>query len=205
MKLGGLLWGSSNTEQWGRPARSVDFYDVKGDVENLLAMSNDAGDFTILKAEHPALQTGQSACVMRGSHQVGWLGALNPRIQQNLDIPGKVYLFELDAEVIRAASLTRVTALSRFPSVRRDLAIIVDTTLAFSELEAVLRGQGGDNLESIVLFDVYQGDKIASSKKSLALGLTFQHPSRTLQDEEVNDIINSCIKVLEEQFNAELR
>jgi len=205
MKLGGLLWGSSNSEQWGRPARSVDFYDVKGDVENLLAMSNDAAAFMVLKAEHPALQSGQSACVMRGTELVGWLGALNPRIQQSLDIPGKVYLFELDAEAIKAASLTRVRALSRFPSVRRDLAVLVDTALAYSELEAVLREQGGENLESIVLFDVYQGDNIAAGKKSLALGLIFQHPTRTLQDEEVNEIINSCIKALEAQFNAELR
>jgi len=205
MKLGGLLWGSSNSEQWGRPARSVDFYDVKGDVENLLAMSNDAAAFMVLKAEHPALQSGQSACVMRGTELVGWLGALNPRIQHSLDIPGKVYLFELDAEAIKAASLTRVRALSRFPSVRRDLAVLVDTALAYSELEAVLREQGGENLESIVLFDVYQGDNIAAGKKSLALGLIFQHPTRTLQDEEVNEIINSCIKALEAQFNAELR
>lgn len=205
LKLGGLIWGAFNTEQWGRPVRSVDFYDIKGDVENLLALSNDAQSFSFEEASHPALQSGQTARVLRENQEIGWLGALNPQTQHSLDIPGKVYLFELDVAALIPAKLTRVEALSRFPSVRRDLAILVDEGLAYQDIESLLRKQGGEFLTDIILFDVYQGDRLASGKKSLAIGMTFQHPSRTLQDEEINTIINSCIKALEAQFNAELR
>lgn len=204
-KLGGLIWGTFNSEQWGSPIRSVDFYDIKGDVENLLALTNDTQAFSFEEAAHPALQSGQSARIMRGSEEIGWLGALNPQIQLDLDIPGKVYLFELDVAGLTPAKLTRVQALSRFPSVRRDLAILVDAGLVYQDIEKLLREQGGEFLTDIILFDVYQGDRLPRGKKSLAIGMSFQHPERTLQDEEINSIINNCIKALEAQFNAELR
>ncbi|MAM70734.1 MAG: phenylalanine--tRNA ligase subunit beta [Gammaproteobacteria bacterium] len=203
--LGGLLWGSENPEQWGASTRNSDFYDMKGDVESILGLGNARGEFSFAVAEHPALQPGQSARILRMQQPVGWIGALKPQIQHDLDIPGKVFLFELALAGINASVTPRVTALSRYPSVRRDLAIMVDESLVFSELEGVLQEQGGEFLENIVLFDVYQGEKLEKGKKSLAIGLTFQHPSRTLNDDEINGIINSCIKALEAQFNAELR
>ncbi len=204
-RLGGLIWGNQAPEQWGERARSSDFYDIKGDVENLLSMTNDAGSFSFEAANHPALQPGQSACVTRNDEVLGWLGALNPEIQKNLDIPGKVYLFELDIKTLENVAMAKVSALSKYPSVRRDIALVLEKEHNYADIEALIRQQAGDFLESLVLFDVYQGENLGADKQSLALGLTFQNPERTLNDEEINEIINKCIKALEQQFNAELR
>ncbi len=157
--LGGLIWGNQTPEQWGEGSRPSDFYDIKGDVENLLAMTNDSGSFDFEAANHPALQPGQSARITRGSKALGWLGALNPAIQNTLDIPGKVYLFELDIKTLEEVALTKVSALSKYPSVRRDIALVVKKELNYAELEALIRQQAGEFLEEIVLFDVYQGTR----------------------------------------------
>ena len=203
--LGGLIWGNQSPEQWGEKGRPVDFYDIKGDVESLLSMTNDIAAFRFESAEHPGLQTGQSARILRGQQCIGWLGALNPQLQKTLDIPAKVYLFELAMNGLLDAALTKVTALSKYPSVRRDIALVLDTGVNYTELEQLIRQQAGENLERVVLFDVYQGENIQAGKQSMAIGLIFQNPSRTLNDDEINSIINSCIKTLEAQFNAELR
>ncbi|MEX2365474.1 MAG: phenylalanine--tRNA ligase subunit beta, partial [Pseudohongiellaceae bacterium] len=203
--LAGLIWGSHSPEQWARDSRNNDFYDIKGDVESILDLTLDRTTFDFQAASHPALQSGQTAKILRNNQQVGWLGALNPVVQRQLDIPGKVFMFELDLEPLAEARLPRITALSRFPQTRRDLALIVDAGLEFSELERAVRETAGEFLTDFMVFDVYQGKNIEKSKKSLALGLTFQHPSRTLTDDEINGIIDSCINVLEAQFNAELR
>lgn len=203
--LGGLVWGNQVPEQWGENARSSDFYDIKGDVESLLRMTNDFSSFGFESDEHPALQNGQSACITKSHKAIGWLGALNPQLQKALDIPGKIYLFELPINELTDASLTKIGALSKYPSIRRDLALVVDKNLNYTELESFIRTNAGEFLDQIVLFDVYQGENIEAGKKSLALGLTFQNPSRTLNDDEINMIINKCIKALEAQFNAELR
>ncbi|MGA1741884.1 MAG: phenylalanine--tRNA ligase subunit beta [Pseudohongiellaceae bacterium] len=203
--LGGLIWGNQSPEQWGEKGRPVDFYDIKGDVESLLSMTNDIAAFRFESAEHPGLQTGQSARILRGQQCIGWLGALNPQLQKTLDIPAKVYLFELAMNGLLDAALTKVTALSKYPSVRRDIALVLDTGVNYTELEQLICQQAGENLERVVLFDVYQGENIQAGKQSMAIGLIFQNPSRTLNDDEINSIINSCIKALEAQFNAELR
>ena len=203
--LGGLIWGNQSPEQWGEKGRPVDFYDIKGDVESLLSMTNDIAAFRFESAEHPGLQIGQSARILRGQQCIGWLGALNPQLQKTLDIPAKVYLFELAMNGLLDAALTKVTALSKYPSVRRDIALVLDTGVNYTELEQLIRQLAGENLERVVLFDVYQGENIQAGKQSMAIGLIFQNPSRTLNDDEINSIINSCIKTLEAQFNAELR
>jgi phenylalanyl-tRNA synthetase beta chain len=130
---------------------------------------------------------------------------LAPNIQQHIDIKGKIYLMELDLSAIMPAELPVYSELSRFPLVRRDLAIVVDALQETGAIEALIRQKAGELLLDMVIFDVYQGQNIEKTKKSLALGLTFQHPSRTLTDEDINPIIDSCINVLEAQFNAELR
>tara|TARA_R110000824_G_scaffold52692_4_gene146267 strand:+ start:202252 stop:204624 length:2373 start_codon:yes stop_codon:yes gene_type:complete len=203
--LGALLWGPLLPEQWAEKAKNSDFYDMKGDIESLIGMSNDSAAFSFEAAEHPALQVGQSARIKRNQQTIGWLGALHPVTQKELDIPGKVYLFELKINDLTKAKLTTVRTLSKYPSVRRDLALVVEEGLIYADLEQLIRQQAGEILDKIVLFDIYKGENIAAGKKSLALGLTFQHPSRTLNDEEINEIINKCIKALEAQFNAELR
>ena len=203
--LAGLIWGNQSPEQWGESARQSDFYDIKGDLESILVMTNDASSFNFGASDHPALQIGQTASIYRAQKAVGWVGALNPQIQKSLDVPGKVYLFELRIKDVMEASLTKVNTLSKYPSVRRDLALVVGRDLQFEDIESLIIKHAGEGLEQIVLFDVYQGENIDPGKQSLALGLTFQNNSRTLNDDEINGIIDKCIKALEAQFNAELR
>ncbi|MES2605123.1 MAG: phenylalanine--tRNA ligase subunit beta [Pseudomonadota bacterium] len=204
-KVGCLIWGACAQEQWSVPSKTVDFFDLKGDVEAILGLSLNAAAFEFAPDVHQALQPGQTARIKRNDETVGWLGALHPSIQQALDIPGKVYLAELDFEAVRGARIPVVKDLSRYPRVRRDLALVVGQEITAEQLLAELKSVAGPDLQELTLFDVYQGQNIEKDKKSLALGLTFQHASRTLADADINPIIDSCIKALEAKFNAELR
>ena len=204
-KVASILWGSQFPEQWGEQGTPVDFFSMKGDLESLLGLTLEEQGFSFIADTHPALQPGQTARVVRGEKTIGWLGALASSAQQHIDINGKVYLMELDLESVAEARLPVYQELSRFPSVRRDLAVIVDVAQQTGEIQLAIKEKAGELLSEIVIFDVYQGQNIEKTKKSLAIGLTFQHPSRTLTDEEINSIINNCINVLEAQFNAELR
>ena len=204
-KVSSIIWGDHLPEQWGSPGKPVDFFDIKGDTEAVLALTLQRTEFTFEAATHPALQPGQTARILRAGEAAGWIGAIAPHVQQHIDIPGKIYLMELDMGVLASAVLPTFRELSRYPSVRRDLAIVVDASQETAAIESAIRQKSGEMLSDLVIFDVYQGQNIEKTKKSLALGLTFQHPSRTLTDDEINTIINNCINILEAQFNAELR
>lgn len=205
LKVACLVWGSQQPEQWGAPAREFDFFDIKGDAELLLGLSHAQQEFTFEAGLHPALQPGQTAQIKRSGSAVGWVGAVHPQLLQALDISGKVFVLEIDFNVVREARITTVTELSRFPAVRRDLAVVLDRDVSAAAVQSVLTEAAGETLQELQLFDLYEGANIQIGKKSLALGLTFQHPSRTLADSEINPIIDSCIKALEAKFNAELR
>jgi len=205
VKVGSMICGAQLPEQWGADSHEVDFFDIKGDLELLLGLCHDSGSFSFQPDSHPALQPGQSARVLRASDPVGWIGALHPALLQALDITGKVFLFEVDYQAISDARIPTVVELSRFPAVRRDLALVVGQEISAAAIQEVLRLAAGDELVELQLFDLYQGTNIEIGKKSLALGLTFQHSSRTLTDAEINPIIDNCIKALQVKFNAELR
>lgn len=205
LKIASLVWGAQLPEQWGQAERPADFFDLKGDVEALLDLTHAADQFRFVEATHPALQPGMTARIERGGELAGWIGALHPRICQAIDIPGKVFLMELDFAILSGMRVPAVTEVSRFPAVRRDLALVVDEGVAASALLEVLQRTGGESLLEVGFFDLYQGDSIGKGKKSLALSLTFQHPTRTLSDSDINPIIDSCIKTLHDEFKAELR
>lgn len=205
IKVGCLICGDQVPEQWGAGAKAADFFDLKGDAELLLGLGHEPQKFSFRVAEHPALQRGQTAQITCGEQPVGWLGALHPRLLQVLDIKGKVLLLELDYSSLKESSVPTVTELSRFPAVRRDLAILIDQDASAETVQQALREVAGTDLLELQLFDLYQGENLQKGKKSLALGLTFQHPSRTLTDADINPIIDSCIKALQAKFKAELR
>jgi len=204
-KVGCALWGEHFPEQWKAENKPVDFFDIKGDVETLLDLTLDGDCIEFVAGEHPALQPGQTAQVCRNGQILGWVGALSAKAQHHIDIPVKIYLMELDMTHLAPAVLPIYRELSRFPFVRRDIALAIDAAQETGPVQALIREKAGEFLTDIVIFDLYQGQNIEKTKKSLALGLTFQHPSRTLTDEEINTIIDNCIKALEAQFNAELR
>lgn len=202
--VAGLIYGQRQPESWIEKAEPVDFYDIKGDVEALLKLTAQ-NDFTFSATPHPALHPGQAADISLNGRVVGYLGALHPQIQKSLDINQAVYLFEIEQSALDDAQLPSFEPLSRFPEVRRDLAVIVDQTLAVSELESTVKEAAGTLLTNLKVFDVYVGKGIDSHRKSVALGLTFQDLSRTLTDDEITTAYDNVVASLKSSFNAELR
>jgi phenylalanyl-tRNA synthetase beta chain len=204
-RIAGLISGYRLPNNWNNNKELCDYFDVKGDVESLLAFSRSASDFSFTTTNHPTFHSGQCAEIRKDDQLIGYVGALHPRLQRDLGISTPAFLFELDLDQILPRVLPNAETLSRFPEVNRDLAILVSNETQATEITAAVYENAGEYLTDLRIFDVYQGDAIEKSKKSIALGLTWQHPSRTLNDEEINAIIINCIKALEEQFNASLR
>ncbi|MAY10197.1 MAG: phenylalanine--tRNA ligase subunit beta [Alcanivorax sp.] len=202
--IAGLLYGSAEPAHWQAKARQVDFYDLKGDVEALVALS-DATAFQVRPGQHPALHPGQCAELVRDGAVVGYLGKLHPRLAKDLDLPKDLYLFELALAPLRDGLLPRFQPVSDQPRVQRDLAFVMDDQVAAGDLIAAVRAACDERLRDVRLFDVYQGEHIEPGRKSLALTLTFQDPSRTLRDAQVNDLVEQVVIQLKQQFNATLR
>jgi phenylalanyl-tRNA synthetase beta chain len=203
--IAGLIYGARHHESWIEKSSNVDFYDIKGDVEALLSITKNASQFTFEAATHSALHPGQTAAIKLAGNIVGYVGALHPTLQKSLDLPQTAYLFEITQAALADSSFPSFTPLSRFPEVRRDIAVVVDHKLAVSTLQAKVTEMAGELLTHLKVFDVYVGKGIDSERKSVALGLTFQHLSRTLTDDEITSSINNVLEALKTEFNAELR
>jgi phenylalanyl-tRNA synthetase beta chain len=202
--LAGLAVGPCWPEQWSAKARETDFFDVKGDVEALLAPLGLAR-FRFQAAAHPALHPGQSARIEREGVQVGWIGTLHPRLQERFDLARAPVLFEIDLEPLLDQPLPAFGAVSRYPAIRRDLAIIVDEQVTSDALLASVREAAPEELRDAFVFDVYRGKGIDSGRKSLALGLILQGLSRTLTDSEVDNASNDVLAHLRSTHGATLR
>ena len=203
--IAGLIYGGSSDESWHGKVAPVDFYDLKADVEALLELGGEAGQFSFAPAKHPALHPGQTAEVRKNGELVGILGALHPQLQQQLGLDASVFLFELKQELVLNAGIPAFQPLSKFPEVRRDLALIVDQKVAADSLLKSAQKAAGECLSDLKVFDVYVGKGIDPHRKSIALGLTYQHPSRTLNEEEINASVDAVVKALEAEFGAALR
>ncbi|WP_136067630.1 phenylalanine--tRNA ligase subunit beta [Modicisalibacter radicis] len=203
--LGGLVCGPRDPEGWAARRDNVDFFDLKGDLESLLAMGGDADAWRFEPAEHPALHPGQTAAVLHRGQRVGWIGALHPAVRAELGLKSDPLVFEVELDPVVEGRLPSFAALSRYPEVRRDLALVVDEAVAVQALLDTLRERAGEWLTDLHLFDVYQGAGIAEGYKSVALGLTWQHPSRTLNDEEINQLVEAIVAESKQRFGAELR
>lgn len=203
--LAGVICGSRLPEGWANGRETVDFYDLKADVEALLGYAGAGSAFTFAAGEHPALHPGQTARIERDGQLVGYLGALHPELARALDLEQPVFLFELVLAEVAAGRLPQFRELSRFPEVRRDLALLVGREVPSQSLLDDIRAQAGEYLTDLRLFDVYQGKGIDPLSKSVAVGLTWQHPSRTLNDEEVNENLQRVMASLGERFHATLR
>ncbi len=203
--LAGVICGSRLPEGWAQGRDVVDFFDVKADVEAVLGFSGALDDFTFVSGQHPALHPGQTARIERDGREVGYIGAIHPELSKTLGLDRPVFVFELVLADVAKGRLPKFHELSRFPEVRRDLALIADCDVASSAVLDVIRDNAGEWLTDLRLFDVYQGKGIDPHRKSLAVGLTWQHPSRTLTDDEVNATTQQILTSLEERLNATLR
>jgi len=202
--LGGLAAGPAWPEQWGGTARPVDFFDVKGDLEGLLAAAG-PGRFAFEAAQHPALHPGQAARVVADGAPAGWIGTLHPRLQAELDLDVAPILFELRQEPLCRGTLPAFRPVSRYPAIRRDLAVIVDESLPAAAVLETARKAAPRELRDSFVFDVYRGKGVDSGRKSLALGLILQGLSRTLTDDEVEDATARILSSLRDTHGATLR
>ena len=200
-KLAGLNYGDVLPEQWGVPARNVDFYDVKADIEALC--KGKAIHFR--KFSHPALHPGKSAQIFIEDRPRGWLGELHPRWQKKYELQKNAVLFELELDSLMPKSLPMVKEISKFPPVRRDIAIIIDNDISVYSLLVALYAEKSAIISDISLFDIYRGKGMDSSKKSLAFRVLLQDTEKTLTDEEADSAVASIVEILKNKFSAVLR
>ncbi|SFR76836.1 phenylalanyl-tRNA synthetase beta subunit [Marinobacter daqiaonensis] len=201
--LAGIVTGSQLPENWANGRREADFFDVKGELESLFRLLGVGVRFEAGK--HPALHPGQTARLLLGERQVGWLGTMHPQVQKKLDLNGTILMFELFLNPIVSGYVPNFKEFSKFPEVRRDLAIIIGNEIAFADVDRVVRDNAGERLTALRAFDVYEGEKLGEGKRSLALSLFWQHPERTLNDDEVHELFNRVIDALQKELGATLR
>ncbi|MEJ2141829.1 MAG: phenylalanine--tRNA ligase subunit beta [Gammaproteobacteria bacterium] len=205
LMLAGLITGLRNPEQWAVDNQPVDFFDLKGQVENLLEMTGCKTEFSFARADNPVLHPGQSAQLMRNGIAVGWIGALHPGVEKQLGLSQRVFVFEITASALMQAAIPSYTALSKYPAIRRDIALLVDKSTQVKDVVEIIKNSAPEALTNIELFDVYEGEGIDSGRKSLALGLTLQDLSRTLTDKEIEQTTDTILKELKTRIGAVLR
>lgn len=204
-QLAGAITGRREPEAWSENGEMVDFYDLKGDLESVIALQGNNTNIRLERGEHPALHPGQTANIIADGEPVGVIGAMHPELQKKLGFSQKIYLFEVKLSAITKSELPKFTELSKYPEVRRDLAILIPREIDSNKVLDSVRKVAGDDLRNLRLFDIYEGKGIDLKEKSLALGLTYQHSSRTLNEDEVNASVDQVVTQLQEQFGATLR
>jgi len=213
--IAGVACGDQLPEQWGAEARPVDFFDGKADIEVLVSSCTGAADSLEFRAaEHPVLHPGQSAEISQSrrgedgvtdSHPLGWYGLLHPSVTAELSLDCDVFVFELNCDALQRGQIAHFQPLSRFPVIRRDLAIVVEKKITASQVHACIAESAGEWLRETLIFDVYTGKGIDSGAKSLAIGLTLQDYSRTLTDDEVETRVAGVLSHLNKKLGATLR
>jgi phenylalanyl-tRNA synthetase beta chain len=201
--LAGVVVGNQLPENWANGRRTADFFDVKGELEGLFRMLGVEIQFS--PGQHPALHPGQTAELMRDGEHVGWLGTLHPQVQKKLELNGTILMFELFLNSVVSGYVPNFKDISKFPEVRRDLAIIIGSETGFADVERVAKKYAGENLTALRAFDVYEGESLGQGNRSLALSLFWQHPERTLNEEEVHSLFSGVIDALKEELGATLR
>lgn len=203
--LSGLVVGSAEPEQWGQAPRSADLFDIKSDIEAVFSLTGASEEFEFLADEHSALRPGRTARILRSGSHVGWLGELHPALTKKLNLSVTPVLFELLIEPGLTAVKPEFRGISKFPAVRRDVAVIIDRDIPVAEVKNSVREAGGPILRDVVLFDIYEGSNIETGSKSVGLGLILQETSRTLTDADVDNIMHTVIDRLGRDFNATIR
>lgn len=203
--LAGVITGNLYDEHWDIKKRTVDFFDLKGDVETLLALSGLTDKIKYKKSDNPALHPGQNAAIYINDEQIGYLGVIHPEIEKKLGLNVKTLVFELILDKISNRKILEAQEISKYPANRRDIAIIVDSDVCAADVLSVCKSAGGEQLLDVNLFDMYQGDNIKSGQKSLAISLILQDKTRTLEDEDITKIVSKCIVALQNRFKAFLR
>ncbi|RZA33614.1 MAG: phenylalanine--tRNA ligase subunit beta [Lysobacteraceae bacterium] len=202
-RIAATVYGSAASEQWGEPSRDADFHDLKGDLESLAATAGATLEYR--PSSQPFGHPGRSADVFRDGRHVGWIGQIHPRLQRALDVEGEVLGFELDLAPLSARALPKAAELSRYPSVRRDLAFIVADEVSWSAVATTVKSVAGPLFRDLLLFDRYVGAGVESGQKSLAMGLILQDNSRTLTDRDVEEVVTGVVAAIGRDHGARIR
>jgi phenylalanyl-tRNA synthetase beta chain len=203
--LAGIATGQRLPEQWGSAKEALDFYDVKADIEDVLALTGDVASVRFEAATLPVLRPGRAAQIFRGDVAIGWLGELHPQIAKELNLSTTVFLFELEMTVAFASKPLEFNKISKYPSVRRDLAIVVDETLPLAVLRENVTFSASGLLSELRVFDVYRGPNVETGRKSIALGLILQDSSRTLTDDDADAVVARVVTRLRDVLSATIR
>ena len=203
--LAGVIAGARSEEHWDIETNTVDFFDLKGDLEAVLELTANDKQFAFVAAEHPALHPGQCAAIVIDDQPVGIIGTVHPELERKFGLNGRTIVFEIEWNAINTRVIPEAVALSKFPSNRRDIAVVVDEDAASGEIVEACLQAGGEFLKEAKLFDVYVGKGVEEGKKSLAIALTLQSVERTLEDADIAGAVDAIVAQISEQFGAVLR
>jgi phenylalanyl-tRNA synthetase beta chain len=201
----GVICGRRWNEQWGADRTQADFYDLKGDLEALFALTDSAAEFSFEAASLSCLRPGRSARIQRNGASIGWVGELHPAHVHELDLTYAPYVFELDLKSAFSAKIPSYKEISKFPSIRRDISVVVDEKLALAELRENVSVSASGLLRDLRVFDVYRGPGIDLGRKSIALGLILQDSSRTLTDQDADAVVAAVAEKLRKELSATIR
>ena len=202
--VSGLVSGQRHGEHWSEPPVAADFYDVKADVEALLSSAS-GNEFEFDSGEHPALHPGITAEIKSAGKTVGWVGSLHPKLQKTLDLSQVPILFEIDMAELELVRVPVYIEVSKFPSVRRDLAVTLDQDIPFATIKACVEKHATNVVREVRLLDVYAGKGITVGLRSVALGLILQDFSSTLGDTDIETATSQILEGLSKDLGATLR
>jgi len=203
--LAGIATGTRWPEQWGRAREPLDFHDVKADLIGVLALTGDVSSVRFTAERLSSLRPGRCARIYRGATAVGWLGELHPQVARTIDLSSTAFLYELEIDSAFAAKSLQYNKISKFPSVRRDLSIVVDENLPLAVLQENVTVSASGLLSELRVFDVYRGPGVETGRKSIALGLILQDSSRTLTDVDADAVVTSVVARLRDELSATIR
>lgn len=205
LMLAGVITGNRYEEHWSQEKRAVDFFDIKGDVEAILALTGKLDNIIYKAHSDPALHPGQSAGIYLNNNYIGYIGVIHPELENKLDLNGRTLVFELLWDAVAERVIPKVNMISRFPANRRDIAVVVPEEVATADVLAECKKIPINHIVGINLFDVYCGKGVAEGYKSLAISLILQDTNRTLEEEEIAATVDKCVAVLKRRFQASLR
>ncbi|BCE01562.1 phenylalanine--tRNA ligase subunit beta [Marinicellulosiphila megalodicopiae] len=202
--IAGIAYGAKYDKNWFETGEQIDFFDVKAHLESVLDLAIGV-EFTFVPGKHPALHPGQTARIEKDGKLVGLIGQLHPAIQKHLGLKQAAFVFECLIDLITESKLPQAKPLSKFPASKRDIAVLIDAATPIQDVLDSIKGQSGENLDNLSIFDLYQGEGIEPDKKSVAMRMSWQHPERSMIDDEINEIMQSIVETLISRFGAVLR
>ncbi|WP_305370418.1 phenylalanine--tRNA ligase subunit beta [Photobacterium leiognathi] len=205
MMLAGVIAGNRSDEHWDIATNTVDFFDLKGDLEAVLELTANEAAFSFKAAKHPALHPGQSAAIVVDGKEVGFIGTVHPELERKFGLNGRTIVFEIEWAAINTRMLPEAVVVSKFPANRRDIAVVVSEDVAAGDVVEACRANGGELLTDVNLFDVYTGKGVEEGNKSLAIALTLQSAERTLEEADIASAVEAIVAALAEKFGASLR